>query len=322
MLNALDAAYLAKRFIVSLRQRNYSLNTIRAYGHDLSEFTGWLRQTFGGELTGKTRTVARAYLGWLSGRNIGPVNMTRKIYALRSLSKFARRENAEFPEFFVYLRAPKLPKRLPKFLSEGEMVQLLDFSKSGSALGKRDQAMLELMYSCGLRVSELVSLNAGDLDIPGSTVKVTGKGSKQRILPVGDTALKSVYKYMDMREKLLAKSGNKNEQAPRDPPWRMGKSAVADEAGQALFLNYTGKRITDRAVRKILLRWAREAAIKKNVSPHVLRHSFATHMLNAGCDLRSIQEMLGHESLATTHIYTHVTTEQLKKIYERAHPRA
>ncbi|MEW6040527.1 MAG: site-specific tyrosine recombinase/integron integrase [Elusimicrobiota bacterium] len=303
MFKPKEAELLSKKFIVSLRQRNFSLNTIRAYEHDLQEFLLWFGRTFGNsDAASRLRTMARAYLGYLSEEKMKPVNVMRKIYALKSFSKFCRRENPLFPDFSVHLRPPKVQKRLPNFLSEEEMKKLLDFSKLKFSLGLRDQALLELMYSCGVRVGELVSLNIGDLELFNSTLRVTGKGSKQRIVPFGEIALKAMYKYLELRKKILEKAENENE--------------------QALFLNYAGRRITDRAVRKILARWVSKVAIHKKVSPHVIRHSFATHMLNAGCDLRSIQEMLGHASLSTTHIYTHVTTEQLKKIYEKAHPRA
>jgi len=291
-----------KKFIISLRQRGASLNTIRAYELDLKEFNNFLNKEFQKipDFEKSARVIVRSYLTFLAEKTKpkSPATIARKIYSLRSFFKFLVKESAISQNIFSYLTTPKIRKKLPVFLTEKEMENLLDLQKDTFSLGLRDQAILELLYSCGLRVSELVSLNIDDIDFFSGTVRTIGKGNIERIVPVGDTALKAIYKYLNFRKKF------------------------AQQNEKALFLNYAGKRITDRSIRKIIDRWVKQTAIKKHVSPHVIRHSFATHMLNAGCDLRSVQEMLGHKNLSTTQVYTHITTEHLKKVYEKAHPRA
>ncbi|MBU0952760.1 MAG: tyrosine recombinase XerC [Elusimicrobia bacterium] len=295
-----DLGLLTKRFIISLRQRSFSLNTIHAYKHDLEEFVKFYNEKFEGnaDLEKSARLVIRAYLAFLSKYNFSSRTISRKIYALRSFFKFLLQENITSYNLFKYISSPKVKKSLPVFLSKDEITGLLEIPKDKSSLGLRDQVLLEVLYSCGLRISELVSLNLDSIDFFGNTVRVIGKGNKERIVPIGNVALKALYKYLDLRKKIIADANEK-----------------------AMFVNYRGTRISDRYVRKILNKWISAAAINKNISPHVLRHTFATHMLDAGCDLRSVQEMLGHQSLATTQIYTHVTTERLKKVYEKAHPR-
>ncbi len=293
---------LAKKFIISLRQRNLSLNTIRAYESDIEEFKYFIIKKFGGNINfeNSAKIILRSYLTFLSekSKSRNPSTIARKIYSLRSFFKFLVCEGIVTKNIFNYITAPKTRKKLPVFLTEKEMKNLLDFQKEKFSFGLRDQAILELLYSCGLRVSELVALNTHDIDFFSGILRTIGKGNEERIIPIGDTASKVLYKYMDFRKKIV----KPNE--------------------KALFINYTGKRITDRSIRKIIDKWVKLTAIKKHISPHVIRHSFATHMLNAGCDLRSVQEMLGHKNLSTTQIYTHITTEHLKKVYEKAHPRA
>jgi len=298
-----DLGLLVKKFIIALRQRSFSLNTIHAYRHDLEEFSGFYREKFQGAAAGEfeksARVIIRAYLAFLAKKNLNSATVSRKIYALRSFFKFLMQENIVAQNIFKYISSPKLEKSLPVFMSKDEMKGLLDLPKDSSKFGLRDQVMFEVLYSCGLRISELVSLNLDSIDFFGNTVRVIGKGNKERIVPIGDVALKALYKYLDLRKKILA-----------------------NPAEKALFVNYRGSRISDRYVRKILDKWISFLALNKKVSPHVIRHSFATHMLDEGCDLRSVQEMLGHKSLATTQVYTHVTAERLKKVYEKAHPRA
>ncbi|MFN3966175.1 MAG: tyrosine recombinase XerC [Endomicrobiia bacterium] len=291
---------LIKKFIISLRQRGLSLNTIRAYESDLKEFNCFIDKEFGksAEFEKTTKIIVRSYLTSIGEKFKSPTTIARKIYSLRSFFKFLVQEGIVTQNIFSYISTPKIRKKLPVFLTEKEMKKLLDFKKDESPFGVRDQAILETLYSCGLRVSEIVSLNIDDIDFFSGTVRTIGKGNTERIVPIGNTALKAIYKYLKFRKKNV----QPNE--------------------QALFLNYKGKRISDRSIRKILNKWISKTAIKKNVSPHVIRHSFATHMLNAGCDLRSVQEMLGHKNLSTTQIYTHITTEHLKKVYEKTHPRA
>lgn len=300
-----DLSVLIKKFVIQLRQVNLSVHTIRAYKGDLEDFSTFVNKEFDNSVifNETCRTAIRAYITHLTKKKMNPSSISRKLYALRSFMKFLTSEKVIEKNFFKYITTPKLRKNLPVFLSEDEIKKLLDTPKDSFSLGFRDQAILETLYSCGLRVSELVSLNLQDVDFLNSVVRVTGKGSKERIVPIGDTALRVLREYMQSR--------NKMPHSPNSP-----------EDNKSLFLNYRGERITDRYIRKIVNRWIVAAAVNKNISPHKIRHSFATHMLNAGCDLRGVQEMLGHKSLATTQVYTHVTTERLKKIYEKAHPRA
>lgn len=295
-----DLSILIKKFILALRQRSFSLHTIHAYQHDLVEFSLFITNKFGTDanLEKNARLIIRAYLAYLADKNLHSTTVSRKIYSIKSFSKFLIQEGITLKNISKYVTSPKVKKTLPMFLSKEEMGKLLDLEKNSSEFGLRDQSMLELLYSCGLRISELVSLNFDSIDFFSNTVRVIGKGNKERIVPVGDTALKVLYKYIDGRKKM-----------------------VPGKQENALFLNYKGTRISDRFVRKILDKWVQKVSLNKHISPHVIRHTFATHMLDAGCDLRSVQEMLGHKNLATTQIYTHVTTERLKKVYEKAHPR-
>jgi integrase/recombinase XerC len=194
----------------------------------------------------------------------------------------------------VLLVTPKLDKHLPHFLTEKETVQLIESPALNKISGKRDRAILETLYSTGIRVSELVGLDIDSVDFISNIVKVKGKGKKERLVPIGDKAVDVTRDYLDDR-----------------------KSNV-----RALFLNKNGKRLTDRGVRNIINKHILSTSLRMHVSPHVFRHSFATHLLNRGADLRSVQELLGHVNLSTTQIYTHVTTERLKKIYDKTHPRA
>jgi site-specific recombinase XerD len=191
---------------------------------------------------------------------------------------------------------PKRDKRLPHFLEESEVGTLLEAPKIETSEGRRDKAMMETLYSSGLRVSELVGLNIEHVDRVSGLVRVRGKGKKERLVPLGGAALKAIEDYLTKRK--------------------------SDEPRQPLFLNNRDGRLTDRSVRRMILKYARLCLAKKEVSPHMLRHSFATHMLNRGADLRSVQELLGHQNLSTTQIYTHVTTQRLKEAYDKAHPRA
>jgi integrase/recombinase XerC len=201
------------------------------------------------------------------------------------------------------VQAPKAEKYLPTFLLVEEMFSLLNLKFAGDAAGIRDRAMLELFYSSGMRVGELTGLNLGDIDFGQSLVKVRGKGKKERIVPVGEQALRSVQEYLAGRNEFL----QKQQGSEADPP---------------LFLSRSGRRITPRSVARIVDRYVLQSGISKKVSPHTLRHSFATHLLDAGADLRAIQELLGHENLSTTQKYTSVSVAKLMEIYDKAHPKA
>ena len=272
-------------------EKNYSAHTILNYGIDLEEFHNANAQL----LVEKVEYLQlRKYLALLRNRNLKPRTLARKISAIRSFFKFLQREGYIKENPTVLLMTPKLDKRLPHFLSEQEMTTLIECPNLAQAAGQRDRAILETLYSSGLRVSELVGLNVEHVDFISNIVRVMGKGKKERLVPIGDTALKAIKGYLDHRR----------------------------HKSNAIFLNKNGTRITDRSIRNIINKYIAQTSLKMNVSPHMLRHSFATHLLNRGADLRSVQELLGHVNLSTTQIYTHVTMERLKSVYDKAHPRA
>jgi|YNPNPStandDraft_1061719.scaffolds.fasta_scaffold09668_5 tyrosine recombinase XerC len=301
-MNNKSLKLLVEKFILYLRERNFSLETIRAYKSDLNEFINFLKTEFPDkQIDDINRFILRSYFHYLEKGKTYQVHrstIARKIYTLRSFFKFLIRLEIIKVNPLEYLSTPKIDKRLPVFLTEDEMAKLLDFNKQNYKFGIRDQAILELLYSSGLRVSELVSINIDDIDFFGEMVRVIGKGNKERLVPIGETALKYLHQYLKFRNKI-----------------------VNDNSEKALFVNHRNKRINVRSIRNIVNKWIRLASIQKHISPHKIRHSFATHLLNAGCDLRSVQEMLGHKNLGTTQIYTHVNIDKLKQVYHKAHPR-
>lgn len=295
-LNNINSDIRVKEFLNYFRaERSYSQNTIKAYRIDLLEFYAFLKQKYSQlKIECCDRLVLRDYFSYLQNQKLRRSSVVRKIAVLRSFFKYMLREGIIERNPFLALLSPKREKRIPVFLSEEEMRKLFSMPE----ISLRDKAMIELLYSAGLRIEELVSLNIGDIDFYNGMVKVLGKGNKERIVPVGDLSLTVIREYLKNRPALLQKPGAE------------------------LFLNYKGKRISSRGARKVLHKWFVFCGFQKKVSPHTLRHSFATHLLDRGCDLRSVQEMLGHKNLATTQIYTHITAESLKKVYKKAHPRA
>ncbi|HRZ39518.1 MAG TPA: tyrosine recombinase XerC [Candidatus Omnitrophota bacterium] len=273
-------------------ERNYSRHTLLNYKIDLMEFVAFIGDNR--EIAGIQYLDFRKFLASLRQHNYRPRTLARKLSSLRSFFKFLHKENLIHENPALLLLTPKLDKTLPKFLNEPDVTSLLEIPEAKSPRGKRDRAILETLYSSGMRVSELVGLNVDSVDMFGNIAKVEGKGKKERIVPIGDKAIAAIRDYLDCRP----------------------------HGGRALFLNKNGTRLTDRSVRNIINKRILDASLQLHVSPHMLRHSFATHMLNHGADLRSVQELLGHSNLSTTQIYTHVTTERLKKVYEQAHPRA
>jgi site-specific recombinase XerD len=246
------------------------------------------------------RNEVRAYLAELQTRgNLGRNTVLRKVSALRAFFRFLRREEVMDQDPFCALPLPRKATKLPNFLTENEISELLSHAgpQQPSCKG-RDRAILELLYSSGLRRSELSALNVGDVDFVSGFVRVMGKGSRERLVPVGQSALSCLREYLRQR----------------GPKSSRGESP--------LFLNSRGLRLSDAGVAFLLKGWLRRAGWLKSITPHALRHSFATHLLNSGCDLRSVQEMLGHKSLATTQIYTHVSLEKLKEVYAQSHPRS
>ncbi len=283
----------AQKFIAHLRtSRRYSAHTLRAYEADVRDF---IKRSGVPEPSSLKRIHVRTYLAELHRSRLSRSSVLRRISAVRSFVHFLMRSGLLEADPFAALPRPKREKKLPKFLTEAEMEELLASPRSlASPFKERDRALVELLYSSGLRRAELSALNAGDVDFVGGFVRVFGKGSRERIVPVGDTALKALRDYLRMK----------------------GKASQG-----ALFTNPRGERLSEGGVAFVVRRWVRLARSLKPVTPHAFRHSFATHLLNRGCDLRSVQEMLGHRKLSTTQIYTHISLERLKKVYEEAHPR-
>jgi integrase/recombinase XerC len=275
-------------------ERGASPHTLRGYTADLIEFTRFLaEEKIAGWEAADTRAV-RAYLARLHKRKLAKATIARKLAAVRSCFRFLARRGVLDVNPARQVRGPRLGRRLPSFLPVDETAALLHPGPEPSVGGARDRALLELLYASGLRVAEGCGLDVDDLDEGRRTVRVLGKGSKERVVPVGETALDALAAYLALRGR------------------RRGP----------LFLNARGGRLTPRSALRIVRARARRAGIVQRVTPHTLRHSFATHMLGAGADLRLIQELLGHSRLSTTQRYTHVSPEHLMRVYDAAHPRA
>lgn len=280
-------------------ERNVSPNTVEAYRDDLESFLGFLCNdylTIGRDLLdlrGIDHVAVRSYLAHLARKNLSRASMARHLSALRSFFKYLMREGVVEANPARTVATPKREKHLPAVLQTSDVAVLLE-QPDDSALGIRDRAWLELLYASGLRISELVAIDIEDLELRSRLVKVRGKGSKERIVPFGSKAQEALRAYLAMRM----------------------------DDNSAVFVNYRGERITTRSIRRLFDRYVRAASLRAGVSPHTLRHSFATHLLNAGADLRGIQELLGHASLSTTQKYTHLNDGELLKVYKKAHPRA
>jgi integrase/recombinase XerC len=291
-------------FLESLAaEKGYAENTLKAYGHDLAEFCQHAAE-------GRRRPVAcqavdplviRGYLAWLHGRN-GKTTIARKLSALRSFFAFLHKHHRVADNPAEQVLTPKQARTLPSYLVVDDMLRLLDSIPSATLLESRNRAMFETLYSSGLRVSELAGLNQEDLAVQEGFVRVRGKGNRERLVPIGERALAAIRNYRQ----------------------RLPEPAAGDEGakgGRALFLNRYQKRLSVRSIRRILDQLARQCGLPMPVAPHGVRHSFATHLLDAGADLRSVQEMLGHSSLRTTQKYTHVSIDRLMEAYDKAHPR-
>ncbi len=334
---------LIEEFLNYLRfERHFSPHTAKCYAADLHQFCEFLGDTGSGHVpepsrgapfdshgAGGVATVTaaapalsaparmpvddrqiliqvdtedvRRFLAFLRERDYSKSTIARKLATLRSFYKFCLKRAHVKANPLISIRTPKQDKRLPKFLEEDQVRKLLETPDVATLLGARDRAMLETLYSTGLRVSELVDLNLEDIDFVGEALHIRGKGKKERVTPISPTALAWVRRYMDLRR--------------ADP-----RSPAFDQ--RAVFVNKHGQRLSTRSVRRKLDKYLAVAGLDPSISPHTLRHSFATHMLNRGADLRSVQELLGHQSLSTTPIYTHVTTQRMKQAYDDAHPRA
>lgn len=292
-----------QNFILYLQlEKNASDHTLTSYTADIADFLNFAkRQGFTGGFDLVNHILIRTYLAELKNQDYARRTIARRIAALRSLFRFLCRENIIEANPFHLVHTPKLEKRLPELLAETEIDELLRLPVR-NLLGLRDLALLELLYATGIRVGELVGLNLYDIDLDTSFILVYGKGAKERIVPVGRKAKAALTAYLECsRPVLCSKSGESHAKA---------------------FVNSKGGPLTDRSVRRILDKYVEMLAIKKQISPHTIRHSFATHLLDHGADLRFVQELLGHVSLSTTQLYTHITREKLKSVYRQAHPRA
>jgi tyrosine recombinase XerC len=283
------------RFLRYLRdERNASEHTTSNYAFDLRQFFQFLGHE---RLEAVTALDIRRFVAHLSTQRLARRTIARRLSCLRSFFRFLCREETLEHNPAAAVPTPRLEKQLPSFLDEAQAARLLEMPGVAKWQGWRDRAILEALYSTGMRVSELVGLNGDDLDEISGMVLVRGKGKKERLCPIGQTALTALRRYLAKRPKAL-----------RVP--------------YALFVSQKGTRLTVRQVDRLLARYVAAAALPSAVSPHSLRHSFATHLLDRGADLRSVQELLGHVSLSTTQIYTHITPQRLKKVYDQAHPRA
>ncbi|AQT68305.1 Tyrosine recombinase XerC [Anaerohalosphaera lusitana] len=315
-------------------EKHFSDHTAKCYGADLVQYGQWLKpeqESSGSEGTaesgewageGEVATatavkpavetsikeltltadtdVIRGYLAHLNQKGYSKSTTARKLATLRSFYKFLVRRNFIDSNPVTPVKTPKQEKKLPRFLEYEEVQRLLNAPSTKNWLGARDRAILEVLYSTGMRVSEIVSLNMDDVDFLGEVIHIRGKGKKERIAPIGSNALQAIQRYIEFRNRRMQNDSNFD--------------------AKVLFANKHGKRLSVRSVRRKMDKYLIEAGLDPDISPHTLRHSFATHMLNNGADLRSVQELLGHQSLSTTQVYTHLTTTRLKEIYDKAHP--
>ena len=310
-MNRLSTANLISAFIEALAvEKGYSQNTCRSYRNDLDGFHDYLSQK---QIPAKGRKrpadpikfdqldaiAIRGYLGWLHRTN-KKTTIARKLSAVRSFFKFLVKRGIIDDNPAETILTPKQEKSIPEYLPIDEMFRLLDSIQTGSILDLRNRAIFETLYSCGIRVSEVVGLNVYDIDFAESTIRVLGKGNKERIVPIGHKALSAIRGYREMVHEAWGITTNHNG---------------------PVFLNKNKGRLTARSVGRILDSLAKSCGLLKPVSPHTMRHTFATHMLDAGADLRIVQELLGHKSLSTTQKYTHVSIDRLMETYDRAHPR-
>jgi len=279
--------------------RNASPYTVRNYRAEIEEFLAFLRTQGITSWAGVDRAVLRRYLAWLHARGYVKASIARKLSELRAFCRYLVREQVLSRNPFDVVSSPKLPKRLPNFLSLQEVRALLAAPDPGVPAGQRDRAIVELLYASGVRVSELAALNVGDVDMTRQEIRVWGKGSKERLVLLGKPAVKALTTYL-----------------------REGRPKLVKRASRALFLGRCGTRLSARSIEGLVTKYAKAVGLPKRVTPHVLRHTFATHLLDGGADLRVVQELLGHASLQTTQVYTHVTQTRAREVYLKAHPRA
>jgi integrase/recombinase XerC len=284
-------------------EKNSSAYTVKSYREDLNQAVGFFQSKIGSSPISPDRITirhVRAYLAWLSEQGYARTTIARRLAALRSWFRFMCRQGTITGNPCDGVRGPRQDKKLPHFLTGSDISRLLATPEGNDALRRRDRAILETLYSAGLRVGELVGVNLEDLDLDSGCVTVRGKGRKERLAMLGAPAIDAIRQWLDARNSCTA--------------------IVAKQP--AVFVNQRGGRLTTRSVGRLLEKYLALAGLDARTSPHTLRHSFATHLLDAGADIRGVQELLGHKSLTTTQIYTHVTTQRLQDSYQKAHPRA
>jgi integrase/recombinase XerC len=295
---------LISNFLRSLQERHMSPATIRAYSTDLREFQWFASKKPKKPFTGMDRSDLRKYLAHLKDRRLKPASFLRKVACLRSFFKYLVRTEEITQNPCSTLGTPRREAKIPRFLTSSELESLIKAicNVKNPLSSARNRAWIELIYSSGIRVSEAAEMNVGNIDFWNKTVQVIGKGNKERIVPVGSHGLKAIREYLRLRNEDI--SAQSTQRRP-------------------VFLNArAGERLSTRGMHLLIVQAARKAGINRKIGPHVIRHTFATHLLDAGCDLRSVQEMLGHKNLSTTQIYAHVTRERLKRAYDGAHPRS
>ena len=292
---------LLRRYVKHLElERSISPLTVRNYTGDIQGFLDFLGNNGVDSLDKVNRSTMRLYLGWLHEKGIARASISRKLSALRSFYRYLARENLVEAEPLLTLSSPKLEKRLPTFLTHEEVARLIEAPDALTPHGLRDRAILELLYAAGLRVSEIVALDLKDIDLGSRQIVVWGKGSKERMVLMGRPAAEALKLYLDLgRIKLEGKAYT-----------------------QAFFLNRFGERIAERRIQHLIKKYAQQAGLEMRVFPHIMRHTFATHLLDGGADLRVVQDLLGHARLSSTQVYTHVTLSQIRRKYLAAHPRS
>ena len=284
-------------------EKGYSLKTVESYGRDLAEFALFVEP--GNDVRQIEPRVVRSFVYALNGKNKGS-SVARKLSALRTFFRHLLREGVIIHDPVAAIATPKQEKHMPVFLTVDEVFTLLEMPGAGDAFAARDRAILEILYSTGVRVAELAALDLERLDAEEGMLRVVGKGNRERLVPVGSPALEALRQYLPQRTLLIRE--------------RIGRGDAPEN--RAVFLNHRGVRLTTRSIERLVKLYALRAGIAARVTPHALRHSFATHLLEMGADLRMVQELLGHVSLSTTQRYTHLNMDHLNEVYDRAHPKA
>lgn len=294
-----------ERFLIEFQgylqiEKNASPHTIKNYMKDIQVFFSFMQSTGVGSLTELDYLDVRQFLAFLNQQRYSRKTISRKLSSLRSFFRFLVRENHLEKNPFLMVSTPKSEKKLPEFMYPEEVLELLQLPDLNQNLGIRDRAILEVFYASGMRVSELVALNLESIDLEMGTALVFGKGAKERYVPLGRYSIEALQNYLEKARPKI----------------------ILNHQEKALFLNKNGSRLSDRSIRRMVDKYVQHLSFQKKISPHTIRHTFATHLLNAGADLRSVQELLGHVNISTTQIYTHVTKERLQHIYNQTHPRA